>query len=110
LSFPVLRSLVMLVCVGGIAGMIIGTVATDNNNGVVITFGLITAVSVLALMAASSALMHTRGSNRPATGGVDDALAAGVEEGVQRLVDAGADEAAVRSLVGDAVRLGRSAR
>jgi hypothetical protein len=35
-------------------------------------------------------------------------LGAGVEAQINALVEAGADEAAVRALVGDAVRLGRS--
>jgi hypothetical protein len=99
----------MLICVGGIAGMIVGTVAADNNNGVVITFGLVTAVSILALMAASSALLHAK-REPAATGVVDESLAEGVEVQVNALVGAGADEAALRRLVGDAVRLGRSGR
>ena len=40
----VLRWAVIAICVVGIAGMIIGSIA-DNNNGVVVTFGLITAAS-----------------------------------------------------------------
>jgi hypothetical protein len=103
-SFPVLRGVVMVICVAGIAGMIVGTLATDNNNGVVVTFGMITAVSVLALMAATSAVMRMGG------GTVDETVAAAVEARVQRLVDAGAPETDVRALVGDAVRLGRSTR
>jgi hypothetical protein len=110
-SFPVLRGLVMLICVGGIAGMIIGTVATDNNNGVVITFGLVTAVSILALMAASSAMLHPVEAVTPFTApAVDETLAAQVEDDVQALAARGTDEAALRHLVGEAVQLGRSAR
>ena len=54
MNLKVLRIAVVVVCIGGIAGMIIGSVA-GNNNGVVITFGLVTAVSVLVLMAVSAA-------------------------------------------------------
>ena len=42
-NLKVLRVAVVVVCIGGIAGMIVGSVA-GNNNGVVITFGLVTAV------------------------------------------------------------------
>jgi hypothetical protein len=44
------------------------------------------------------------------SGAVDEELGARVEEQVSGLVAAGADERAVRALVGDAVRLGRTRR
>ncbi len=105
MNLGLLRGVVGVICVAGIAGMIIGSVA-GNNNGVVITFGLIAAVSVLVLMAVSAALRSPEGAS-PAP---DEALAAGVEDRIQALVAAGADEAALRDLVGQAVRLGRSTR
>jgi hypothetical protein len=107
-SLHVIRGVVLVVCIGGIAGMIIGTVATDNNNGVVMTFGVITAVSVLTLIVST---MAVRGSSlETREGPVDEAMAERVEARITSLVDAGADEATVRALVGDAVRLGRSGR
>ena len=105
MNLKVLRVAVVVVCIGGIAGMIIGSVA-GNNNGVVITFGLVTAVSVLVLMAVSAAGRSS--DTAPVTDA--EALAATVEDGIGRLVAGGADEAAVRELVGDAVRLGRARR
>jgi low affinity Fe/Cu permease len=104
MSHGVLRGVVLVVCVIGIAGMIIGTVATDNNNGVVVTFGLVTAVAVLVLIGT------TMVQRAQAPVGVDEVLAERIEGRVGRLVAAGADEADVRALVGDAVKLGRSTR
>ena len=85
MTLRVLRWAVIAICVVGIAGMIIGSIA-DNNNGVVVTFGLITAVSIIVL---------------------DEALAEEIEAHVQALVAAGADEVSVRDLVGKATRLHR---
>jgi cobalamin synthase len=103
MTLRVLRWAVIAICVVGIAGMIIGSIA-DNNNGVVVTFGLITAVSIIVLMAVAA----TARSAENRRGEVDESLAAEVEDRVQAMVAAGADEAAIRDLVGRAVRLGRS--
>ncbi len=103
MTLRVLRWAVIAICVVGIAGMIIGSVA-DNNNGVVVTFGLITAVSIIVLMAVAA----TARSAENRRGEVDESLAAEVEDRVQAVVAAGADEAAIRDLVGRAVQLGRS--
>jgi hypothetical protein len=98
----VVRWVVIGVCVGGIAGMIVGSVA--DNNDVALTFGLITAAAVLCLMVATAVSPSTTPS--ATAGGFDDAQAARVERLVQRLVAAGARENDVRDLVGEAVRLG----
>ena len=121
MPLAVFRGIAAAVFVTGIAGMIIGSIA-DNNNGAVVTFGLITVLAAVVLM---SVAFTTRvlteqqraaaASGRPSTSepgtpaGFDEDAAASVEERVQALVAAGASEAAVRELVGDAVRLGRSA-
>jgi hypothetical protein len=107
LSLGLLRGIVIAICACGIAGMIIGTVATDNNNGVVITFGIITAVAMLTLITST---MAVKAAQRQADGPLDDALAEGVEARITALVTAGTEEGALRDLVGEAVRLGRSAR
>jgi hypothetical protein len=94
------RYVVIGLCAVGIVGMIVASVA-GNNNGWVVTFGLLAVVSVVVLMAFSAA-------NRGATAGaVDDSVAERVERQIQSLVETGADETAVRALVRDAVRLGR---
>src|SRR5258708_26748417 len=80
--------------------MIVASVA-GNNNGWVVTFGLLTAVSVVVLMAFSAA------ANRAPSGGtIDEELAAQVEGRIRELVETGADETAVRALVRDALLLG----
>ena len=83
-----------------------------NHNGAAVTFGLITAVAVLCSMVATAVASGTIEPRRhsEATGPPveADVLASVVEEQIRSLVDAGADEVAVRSLVGEAVRLGRS--
>jgi hypothetical protein len=97
----VLRVVVIVLCAGGITGMIVASVA-GNNNGWVVTFGLLTAVSVVVLMAFSAA------ANRALAGGaVDEELAARVEDRIRGLVETGADESTVRDLVREAVLLGR---
>ena len=81
------RRLVIVVCVGGIAGMIVSSIA--ESNGAAVTFGVITAVAVLVLIAVTAA------GPRPMT----EEQAAELEAAVQELVATGADETAVRDLV-----------
>jgi len=96
----VVRWVVIGVCAAGIAGMVVSSVA--DNNDAALTFGLITAAAVLCLMVATAV------SPPPAPAAVfDEGQAARVEHLVTRLVAAGAREEAVRQLVGEAVRLGR---
>jgi hypothetical protein len=92
-----LRRLVIGVCVAGIGGMIAGSVA--DNNGVAITAGCVTAIAVLCLMVATAV-----------TGGATVGSGERVEELAEDLVADGADEAAVRELIREAVKLGRSQR
>ena len=111
------RLIAIVVCVAGIAGMIV-TSALDHN-GAAITFGIITAVAILCSMVATSVAADAArgtGTGPVATAGrhpedqsedQTEAMAAMVEDQVQRLVDAGGDEQTVRRLVGEAVRLGR---
>jgi hypothetical protein len=162
-----LRWLVAVVCVSGIAGMIVFSVA--DNNGGAMTFGILTAIASLVLLSVTAVLKaeqsadapdrpaappspgaapptparaasrspspspsfavlstespgfrgnpgtgsdgrgdpHTGTAARGIGGAVDEDLAQWVEVQVERLVAGGAEEAAVRALVGDAVRLGR---
>jgi hypothetical protein len=98
-----IRTVVIVLCAGGILGMIVASVA-GNNNGWVVTFGLITAVSIVLLMAFSAS---ARSAPTGPGQGPDEELAERVEERIHGLVETGADENAVRDLVRDAVRLGR---
>jgi hypothetical protein len=104
------RRATIAVCVAGIAGMIVTSIL--NHNGAAVTFGLVTAVAVLCSMVATAVASGTAGPPRhPDASGPParaEVLAPLVEGQIRSLVDAGADEMAVRSLVGEAVRLGRS--
>jgi hypothetical protein len=120
ISARAVRSITIGVCVAGIAGMIV-TSALDHN-GAAITFGLVTAVAILCSIVATSVAADAdrragpAGQSGPAWGtgpagpdqGAGEALATIVEEQVKTLVGGGADEQAVRRLVGEAVRLGRT--
>jgi hypothetical protein len=110
-----IRRLVIVVFVAGIGGMIGGSIA--DNNGIAVTFGLITAAAAVGLIlvtavAAPGALgpqpgdrdNGARGSDHVA---VDEEAARGIEDQVQRLVDAGADEPDVRELVRRSIAFGR---
>jgi hypothetical protein len=94
-----LRAGVIVVCVAGIAGMIVGSIA--DNNAVAMTFGLLTAVAVLCLIVANAV---TGGPGDP------DLTAQDVEARVTRLVEQGVDETQLRGLVRAAVKLGQSGR
>ncbi len=96
------RRVVVVVCVAGVAGMIMASIA--GSNGAALTFGLITAAAVLCLMVATA----VGGGGGGAPAGQDESRAEGVEAMMERLVTAGADEADVRQLVEEAIRLGRS--
>jgi hypothetical protein len=114
LSVRVVRTLTLVVCGAGIAGMIVTSIL--DHNGAAVTFGLITAVAVLCSMVAKAVAADTEHRlGRPPLAGEDDGsgvsvdvLADLVERQVQDLVAGGADEATARQLVGEAVRLGRA--
>jgi hypothetical protein len=93
----------------GIPGMIVSSI--NDHTGAAVTFGLISAGAVLMLIAATAVV--TGRIPPDATGPLRTADAEGegaeLEAGIQALVTAGADEAAVRDLVRQAVRLGRAA-
>lgn len=105
LSPRIVRRVVLVVFVLGIVGMIIGSIA--DSNGAAITLGLVTAIAALALVLVTSVsppdALAGGGTGRQ----VDERLAADLESRIEALVADGADEEAVRRLVGRAVELGR---
>jgi hypothetical protein len=114
ISVRVVRSTTLAICAAGIAAMIVAS-ALDHN-GAAITFGLITAVAIVCSMVAKAVAADTE-HRLGQSGGADQADSAPVdshaelvERQVQGLVAGGADEGAVRQLVGEAVRLGRTLR
>ena len=90
------RGAVIVVCAGGIAGMIVGSIA--DNNAVALTFGLVTVAAVACLIVVTAVTAPTAART--------EERAERVEELIQGLVGAGADEQDVRSLVREAARLG----
>lgn len=103
MSAPVIRRVVLAVCVVGIVGMIVTNIA--GNSGGSMTFGLITAVAILCSIVATAV------SARPPGGAIGEELAEQlgkqVEARIAALTEAGVDEDDLRALVADAVRLGR---
>ncbi len=89
-----------LVFVASIAGLIVTSI-NGNNEGWVLTIGMVSAITAIVLIV-TSAVASTR--RNPA---FVDADAEVVERRVRELVDAGADEAAVRDLVRLTLKLGR---
>lgn len=79
--------------------MIASTIATDNNNGWVMSFGLLTALAMITLLIASSV--------RPSVSPSEEELARRIEDKVTDLMAQGAAEGDVRSIIGDAVTFGR---
>jgi Na+(H+)/acetate symporter ActP len=80
--------------------MIASTIATDNNNGWVMSFGWLAAASMITLIVANTV--------RPRVTTEHETLAERIEQRVGELVDSGADEKQLRDLIGDAVRFGRT--
>jgi hypothetical protein len=112
-SARAVRTVALVVCVAGIAGMIVTSIL--NHNGAAVTFGLITAVAVVCSMVAKAVAADAERRLAAATGAPGtspaapvEVLADLVEQQVQALAAAGSDEAALRQLVGEAVRLGRN--
>ena len=96
--------LIKIVCFGlflaGIPAIIVSSIR-GNNEGWVLTFGMITAVAALILIAVSSVTTTKR------IDAFNDVLAEQVEQRVQQLVQAGANEDDVRALVRDSINLAR---
>lgn len=96
--------LIKFVCFGlflaGIPAIIVSSIR-GNNEGWVLTFGMITAVAALILIAVSSVTTTKR------IDAFNDVRAEQVEQRVQQLVQAGANEDEVRALVRDSINLAR---
>ena len=97
MSAVAIRRVLVAVCVGGIAGMIVTSIA--DAPGGALTFGLLTAAAALGMILVTAV---TNGGSALE----DDELGQLVEERIALLVADGADERAVRALVRDARKLG----
>jgi hypothetical protein len=92
------------VFVAGVAGLIIASVA-GNNNGVVLSIGAAIALAAVVLMTVNTVTVreHIDAFEEAA----DEEAAQRLEQHITRLVDQGVDENDVRTLVREARRLGR---
>jgi hypothetical protein len=95
-----IRIVSAVVFVASIAGLIVSSI-NGNNEGWVVTIGSVSAITAIMLIAVSAATSNRR---NPA---FVDADAEVVELRVRALVEAGADEVAVRELVRLSLKLGR---
>ncbi|MFZ9622638.1 MAG: hypothetical protein ACO3B6_03315 [Ilumatobacteraceae bacterium] len=102
-AVAVIRAVCAVCFVGGIAGMIVASLA-DNNIGAVLTAGIISAIAAVVLLAVS-----TVATNRRSTV-FDEADAEILETEIRRLVASGSNESTLRGLVHRAVELGRRSR
>ena len=88
-----------VIFVGGIAGIIIATV-NGNNAGVVLSIGLVITLAAVALLTLAASA-----TNRIEV--FDEADDERLEASIMALVNSGADEERLRSLVREVRRLGR---
>ena len=98
--FSRIRIVTGVMFVASIAGLIISSIA-GNNEGWVVTIGVVSAVTAIVLIVSSAVVSSKR---IPAFSEVE---AERIEEQVRRLVATGADETDVRELVKTSIRLGR---
>jgi hypothetical protein len=99
-----IRAIVLLWCAGGIAGMIVTSIA-DSINGA-IAFGLLAAAAVVALLLVTAVAGNDAfGSGEPNPDG-----AAHIEREIAALVKDGCDETRIRQLVRHSVTMGRTMR
>jgi hypothetical protein len=113
MSATTMRWVALAIFVASIAGMIVSSVG--DNNGAAVRFGLVAASAAVALIsvtAATTGRLPPDDGYRPSVAGAvagagDEAAAADLEARITALIEAGADETAVRSLVGQAIRFGR---
>ena len=94
------RGMALLLCATGIVGMIVTSIADKVDAA--IAFGFLGATGALALL-----LVGVLAPAVEAASAWDEEQAAAVEDGVRRLVDAGANEDEVRATIRAAILLGR---
>ena len=95
-----LRGAALLLCATGIVGMIVTSIADEV--GAAITFGFIGATGAFVLLLVGVLVPAVESA-----ASWDEERAAAVEDAVQRLVAAGADEEDLRSTITAAIHLGQ---
>ncbi|CAB4679448.1 unannotated protein [freshwater metagenome] len=99
-SLRLIRITCLTLMLSGIPALIVSSIR-GNNEGWVLTFGMISAVAAIILMAVSAATSTKR------LDAFDDVVAERVEQRIRMLVEAGANESDVRNLVRESMSLVR---
>ena len=94
------RGMALGLCATGITGMIVTSIVDQIDAA--LTFGFVGAVGALSLLLVGILVPAVEAATS-----LDEKRAAEVEVGIQRLVDAGANEDELRATVRTAVELGR---
>ncbi|MFM8648608.1 MAG: hypothetical protein ACKODY_02370 [Actinomycetota bacterium] len=95
-----IRTASAVIFVASIAGLVVSSI-NGNNEGWVLSIGMVSAITAIILVVASAVASTTRHPD------FSDVLAETIEDRIQRLVAAGADEAEVREIARMSVKLGR---
>ena len=100
MSLRLIRTLCFGAFLAGLPASIVSSIR-GNNEGWVLTFGMITAVAAIILIAVSATTTTKR------IDAFNEVEAERVEQRIRQLVEAGANETEVRSLVRDTLNLSR---
>jgi hypothetical protein len=100
MALKIIKVTCFVIFLSGIPALIVSSIA-GNNAGWVITFGMVTAIAALILIAVSAVTAKTRIDT------FDEVIAERIEQRVRGLVASGASEADVRALIRDALELSR---
>jgi low affinity Fe/Cu permease len=100
MALKIIKVVCFVIFLSGIPALIVSSIA-GNNEGWVVTFGMVTAVAALILIAVSAVTAKTRIDT------FDEVIAERIEQRVRELVATGAPEADVRALIRDAIELSR---
>jgi hypothetical protein len=100
MALKIIKVICFVIFLSGIPALIVSSIA-GNNAGWVVTFGMVTAIAALILIAVSAVSAKTRIDT------FDEVIAERIEQRVRDLVASGAPESDVRALIRDAIELSR---
>jgi hypothetical protein len=100
MALKIIKVFCFVIFLSGIPALIVSSIA-GNNEGWVVTFGMVTAIAALILIAVSAVTAKTRIDT------FDEVIAERIEQRVRTLVESGAHEPDVRALIRDALDLSR---
>lgn len=96
-----IRVLCALIFIAGIAGIIVTSIISNNNGGI-LAIGLVTSIAAVVLLTASTIATNKH------IDAFDEVAAEQLERQVAALVASGANEDALREAIRAAIELGRS--